>query len=146
MNVLAEATNYDELVAAFRSRIAALGTTMETLDEVAGLPLRYSSKLLAPFPIKGFGRISLGPILGALGVKICLVEDAEMLARIKHRLVPRKNTGTRVQAQRSRRYLVFKGNPELARMFRLRQVLQQTPRQRRRIARIAAAARWARAR
>jgi hypothetical protein len=140
MNVLAEATNYDELVAAFRSRLAALGTTMEVVDEVAGLPLRYSSKLFAPFPIKSFGRVSLGPILGALGLKLVIAEDDEMLARIRHRLTPRKNAGTRMPAPR--RYLVFKGNPELARMFRMRQVLLQTPRQRRRIARHAARVRW----
>src|SRR5262249_40908533 len=94
---------YGELVAAFRARLVELGTTMEMVDEVAGLPLRYSNKIFAPVPIKTLGKVSLGPILGALCTKLVLVEDQEMLDRIGHRIIStRKNSGTAKPAQRSR--------------------------------------------
>jgi hypothetical protein len=90
---LAIVRDYWELVTALKARMHELGVTMETVDHVAGLPARYTSKIFAPHPIKGLGRISMGPTLGALGVKLLLVEDAEQLARVKSRLVKRKQRG-----------------------------------------------------
>jgi hypothetical protein len=62
---IAIARNYAELVDAFRKRCHELGAAMEQLDEIAGLPARYVSKLLAPVSVKAFGPISLGPLLGS---------------------------------------------------------------------------------
>ena len=141
---IGEARSYDELIALFRQRCAELGTSMERLDDIAGLPQRYISKLLAPLPVKGIGKISLGPLLGCLGLSLTVNEDAQALAKIKHRLVPNKNTGTSMLAQKNgyKRFLIFRGNPDLARLSRKRQVLKQSPRKRRRIARYAALIRW----
>lgn len=136
--------SYDELLAVLRSRIAELGTTMETLDEVAGLPLRYASKLFAPNPIKTLGKISLGPTLGVLGLKLVVTEDAEMFARIRQRLAPRKNARGRMAA-RGRGY-VLKESPELARFLQRQWVLSTSARQRRRWATQGAEIRWARVR
>src|SRR5262249_47415941 len=114
--IAANITNYAELIEALRGRLHQLDGTMEAVDELGGLPLRYTSKIFAPFPIKRLGAVSLGPILGALCTKLVLVEDKEMLDRVGHRIIAtRRNARTKMPAQRTRRYLVFKGNPELAR-------------------------------
>jgi len=81
--------DYQQLLDALRFRQNQLNISRETIDEVAGLPQRYTSKLLAPFPIKGVGRISLGPLLGALGLKLLVVEDIEALDRVRSRLAQR---------------------------------------------------------
>src|SRR5260370_18035116 len=91
--VLAEARDYDQLIDALKCRLWSLGTTMEAVDDLAGLPLRYTSKIFAEKKLKGVGRISLGPILTVLGVKLLVAEDdPETFARIKNRLETRKNT------------------------------------------------------
>jgi hypothetical protein len=57
---LAIVHSYAELIAALRARVVELGTTGEAVDELSGLPARYTAKLLAlPVPVKGLGPISL---------------------------------------------------------------------------------------
>ena len=58
-------TDYRGLVTALRRRIVELGTSMESVDEVAGLPARYTSKLLSRNNKTSLGQTSMGPILGA---------------------------------------------------------------------------------
>jgi hypothetical protein len=43
---LAEASDYDGLVAAIRMRVEELQISRETINEVAGLPAGYSGKIL----------------------------------------------------------------------------------------------------
>jgi len=50
----------------------------------------YASTLLAPRPRKRIGPMSLGALLGALGLALVVVEDAAALARVRSRLVPRR--------------------------------------------------------
>jgi hypothetical protein len=141
---IAIARNYAELVDAFRKRCHELGAAMEQLDEIAGLPARYVSKLLAPVSVKAFGPISLGPLLGSLGVKLVMVEDPEAFARVKRRLVRSAHAGSKMLARRNRHggFQMWRGNPDLARKIRMRQILKQTPQQRRRTAKHAAMIRW----
>lgn len=77
---LATVRSYDELIAALRARSLELNATREAIDEVAGLQKGYTAKVLAPAAPKGLGRISMGPLLGALGVVLVMVEDAESRA------------------------------------------------------------------
>ena len=53
---------------------------------VAGLPTRYSSKVLGLQPTRRFGQISFEALLGALGLMLIVIEDAEALARVQRRL------------------------------------------------------------
>jgi hypothetical protein len=87
---LATIRDYSDLVAALRARANALDVSRGTIDEVAGLPSGYAGKLLALVPSKTLGRVSLGPVLGALGVMLVLVEDAAALDRVRDRLVKRR--------------------------------------------------------
>jgi hypothetical protein len=143
--VLAEARDYDQLINALKCRLHSLNCTMEAVDDLAGLPLRYTSKIFAQKKLKSVGRVSLGPLLGALGLKLLVAEDAEMFARIKDRLGRRKNTRAGY-ARPARRRSALSGNSEWGRIMHAGWMLATTPRQRRRIATIAAQARWSRAR
>jgi hypothetical protein len=82
---LAECRSYGELISAINTWILENGIAGEPLDELAGLPQKYSRKLLSPAPAKGLGPKSMGPLLGALGLKIIVAVDQEQFDRIKHR-------------------------------------------------------------
>ena len=78
----------DDLRAVLRARFDALGVSLETVDHIAGLPTRYTAKVIGLQPSRGFGQFSLDGLLGAAGVKLVVVEDAEALDRVRARLVP----------------------------------------------------------
>src|SRR5262245_10288828 len=149
------ARNYDELRAALEDRVLQLNTTFEAVDAVAfdgamGRPMRYTQKLLGQVPVKSLGRISLGPLLGALGLMLIVAEDTEQLGKIRHRLtkrvLSRSDAGRRMLAAKRRRKSKFPKGPEHARLMRNRQILTQSPAKRRAIAKKAARARWRRPR
>jgi len=147
MTLLGEARNYDELVALFRRRCVELGTSMETLDLIAGTPSRYVSKLLCSMPIKHLGPISMGLMLGALALKLQIMVDHEQEEKIKDRLIP-KASSPAFRRQHNignvRRELV--GNSSWGHAMRIRQVQIQLPRKRQKIARNAATVRWSKSR
>ena len=78
------------LLAAFRARVADLGTTYGAVDEVSGLADGHTSKLLAPVPIKGLGQKSLGLLMGTLGIRILVVADDAAVEPHAARLTARK--------------------------------------------------------
>ena len=83
---IAAVRSADDLRVLFRKRIASLGITYETADTIAGLPAGYTAKLLGPTPRRRFGPVSLEALLGATGIKLLAVEDAEALARSQRAL------------------------------------------------------------
>jgi hypothetical protein len=58
-----------------------LSISREEIDNLAGIATGYSGKLLSPARTKVFGKVSLGPTLGAIGCKLILVEDPAAAAR-----------------------------------------------------------------
>jgi hypothetical protein len=140
--VFGTARTYAELLAIFRQRIASLGVTLESCDHVAGNPLRYTQKILSG--VRGFGRCSLEPLLVVLGAKIIVCADERADERIKARLILRKSAGAGLLAGRKHKQRRISG-PEASAYFkvlRARQLLKQSKRKRRLVARIAARARW----
>jgi hypothetical protein len=93
--------DYASLIEAIRAPVAELQITHETVDHVSGIQSGYTSKLLCRPPMKPLGAISLGCVLGALGMQLIAVEDPEALERVRHRLLPRKNQGR--QGRRTKR-------------------------------------------
>ncbi len=85
--ILAECSDYEGLIHALRARVKERRIVLGALDDVTGLPDRYSSKVLSPTPTAGrrnqraLSLHSLGPILQALGVKLHLVEDPDAVRR-----------------------------------------------------------------
>lgn len=85
---LATGTNYGDLIRAFRERATALGMTDKTIEEIGGFTGGHVGKLLGAARTKSLGPLTLGMMLGALGLKFVIVEDAEATARIKARFDP----------------------------------------------------------
>jgi hypothetical protein len=115
---LAEITHsdgYTGLLAALQARAAErkIGLSGAAAAQVAGLPVGYLQKILSPIPksrknVRRLGVASLGPTLGALGVKLLVVEDLEAVARFSERIPPRQEKAVRnavVQVHLSRRFL-----------------------------------------
>jgi hypothetical protein len=99
-----------EFLAAIRERIAHLDISRETVNEICGLPARYSNKLLSPAPIKRIGVGSLFQLARGLGCDLQLVENPEATAQIRNETVPRrlkltKSTSFVVHFERSRRFM-----------------------------------------
>jgi hypothetical protein len=88
---IAVVTDYDGLITALRQRAIALNTPLEAIDHVAGLPARYTTKLLGK--TKVLGPMSLGAMLGALALKLAVMPDDDALAKLRHRLPPRDVCG-----------------------------------------------------
>jgi hypothetical protein len=82
----------DDLVDAIRARRDELNVSHELLDDLAGYQSGYTSKLLAPEPMKGLGPMSLPALLGALGAALVLVEDSAQAERMRERWIPRKRS------------------------------------------------------
>jgi hypothetical protein len=135
---LAIVTNYEQLLQAIRARRDALGITHHTIDAVSGVADGYASKLLCDPPLKSLGAVSLGPVLGALGLRLIVTEDPDGFRRVRPMLTPRK---------RPRRLPTIAGIPWLItnltarNMNKLRQQKLSAAR-RKQLARRAAKARW----
>jgi hypothetical protein len=82
---LGEARDMAGLHAILRDRATELEVTRDGTDHLAGLTSGHAAKLLCWPPMKHYGHRSLGPMLGALGVKIVVEVDAPQLERIRHR-------------------------------------------------------------
>ena len=94
---LVRVESYDDLVHALRARVDQLGISQETLAALARLQ-GYSSDVLGLKPqgnMRSLGRMSFGCVLGALGLKIVLVEDRDALAKVRERLIERDNAQAR---------------------------------------------------
>jgi hypothetical protein len=83
-------TSMPELLDAIRGRRDELNISHETIDDLAGLQSGYTSKILAPTPIKNLGPMSLGAILGALGIGLIVVEDSLQRSKVESRWCQRK--------------------------------------------------------
>jgi hypothetical protein len=66
-----------------------LAVSSPAVSAAAGLPDAYVCKLLSVHPTRRIGMISLGPLLGVLGVKLLVVEDQEAIARFGNKLTNR---------------------------------------------------------
>ena len=75
---------------AIREWVAEMNVSRATIDHVGGLPDGHSSKLLAPAPLKRFGHVSLGLMLGACGLELWVMLNDEKLRQLKDRLTKKQ--------------------------------------------------------
>lgn len=145
--IVATFDNYLGLVAAVRARLLELDISFETLDEIAGLPLRYASKLLSEEPLKHFGPMSFDSVIGSIGVKVAFIHDDTAMDRLRRSryFVPKKRAPNRVPADGKQGYVVRRTTREnmrqIAALGGLARAQRLTPAKRRRIAQKAARAR-----
>jgi hypothetical protein len=143
---LAIVREYDDLIVAIRARMDELEMTFDILDHRSGVQAGYSAKILGPTPSKCFGPVSLGCILGALGMKMVLLEDAAAAKNRRSKLEKRRVAkNMRPQPMQNGIFLRFM-TPLRARELNAIRWAKVPPHERRRIARKAAQARWRRAR
>lgn len=90
MKPLFEIRRYQDLHAGLRRRAEDLNISRLVIDEIGGLQPGYSSKLLAPDPIKNLGAKTLGGMLRALGLKLIAVEDPEAMQAFEDMREPRR--------------------------------------------------------
>src|SRR6476620_3634046 len=96
--VLTEINTFEGLRLALRDRRVALDVSCETVDELAGIAAGHTSKLLSPTGLKKLGNVTLPLLLGALGLRLILIEDGPALERVRSRLVPRQTNAIREAA------------------------------------------------
>jgi hypothetical protein len=149
---LAIVRDLEGLHAVMRARADELQVARTTIDDLAGIQSGYASKVMSPKPIKTLlGRRTLGPILGALGLALVVIEDKEALARIAGRLVKKRHgidaslgslpTELRIAVDQTAAGIIKRDRIDWSR--RANEARNKLPkRERRRIARLAARARW----
>ncbi len=145
-------TGYAGLIAIFRQRFDELGITGETSDHLCGFAAGHTTKLFTKVTrehMKRFGPVTLGPILGVLGIKLIAVVDEEALAQLAHRRTPatyrRWRTGAALLAHKIKRNPGSFKNKGHGKQARAIQILTTSPARRRKLGRHAIRARWAKA-
>jgi hypothetical protein len=132
---------YDGLVQAFRQRAEQRRIAISgDIHAIAGIPANYLGKLLAPSQLKRIGARSLGPVLGALALKLVVTEDEQALQAYGSRIPIRKESAvhsTAVHIVLSRRFFQKIGAKGGANSRK-----NMTPPKASRLARRAALARW----
>lgn len=129
------ACDYQELVEAVRFRLREIETTHESVDHVSGLHGGYTGKIVAPVPMKSMGKVSMGPILQTLGLRLIIVRDDEMFKRVKDRLAKRERPRDPPNGSLTRPTWLFTRKKSIKMQVLRNQAL--SPKQRKRIARIA---------
>ena len=85
---------------AIREWVAELNVSRATIDHVGGLPDGHASKLLAPAPLKHFGHVSLGLMLGACGLDLWVMVNHDKLRQLQGEgRLPRRQTKRWMQSQ-----------------------------------------------
>jgi len=136
--VIAEFSDAASLLHALRQARELRDVSYECLDEVAGLPRGYTSKVLSPNGQRRPTLQSLPWLLGALACKCQIVSDDEAPAQIGNRLVPRAENLVRsgvITLTLSRRFLSKIGRKGATSQW-------AKAKQRAEVARRAANARW----
>ena len=140
--VVATFDSYVGMLDAIRARVNELQVSGERLDEYAGLPRGYYSKLAGAKPIRRLGMTSLAPILNGLGLKCQFIEDPAATSRLLSRVPPRNSSYVRGALSIVLTVRFFK---KIGRLGARARVAATTKEQRQAWARKAAAARWQKA-
>jgi hypothetical protein len=156
--------DYHGLQKILRGRAEQLGLSRETIDSLAGFTTGHAAKLLAPTPYRRLGQMSLGAMLGALGLRLIVVEEEpETLEKLRARWVKRVEAQVRwrdaeptlsIPCEADAERLGTTDEPDLKTRFFAalgalggkRYAENTTPEQRAKAARRAARARWRKAR
>jgi hypothetical protein len=143
--VIATFDSYAGMLDAIRERVNELQIHGERFDSHVGLPEGYLSKLVGARPVRRLGMTSFAPILGGLGLKCQFIEDSEGTARIKNRIAPRNPSYVRVMPAAASILFTARMLKRIRRLGGKARMAQMTAKQRSKLARKAALARWQKA-
>ena len=139
--VLGEFVEYSDFIQTVRNRVAELGIHGTRFDSLAGWPEGYLSKLTCARPVRRIGISSLGVLCSAMGVKLQMVEDPRGTERLR-RLQPRNPSYVRAMPANACIVLTPKILARIRRLGGRARMAQLTAKQRSKLARKAALARW----
>jgi hypothetical protein len=88
--VFAVVDEYRGLARAIRDRIISLNISLETAENLAGIPPGYMAKITSDPPLRRASPYTLLLVLQALSLKVTLTHDPQMAERMQHRYEPRK--------------------------------------------------------
>ena len=80
--VVAEITDFPSLLDAYRTRLAELNTTLESIDHLCLFTKGHTSKLLKSVPDKRMSSDTMMTLMMGLGCKFLMVEDAQQMRRM----------------------------------------------------------------
>jgi hypothetical protein len=145
---LAVVADYAGLLAALRARAEQLDVSRRALDELGGLADGHTAALLSGFA--GLGPTSFGLLLGALAVRLAVIEDAEATLRLRRRRAinggQTAHTSHWMQATKTTVRWSFLTDPTSQRVKGKRRMALLTKHERSALAGRAARIRWARQR
>lgn len=146
-----EATDLLEARRALRALVDASGMAMLTIDELAGLPRGYTAKVLGNPPLRGLSSQSIFLIAATLGHKIAFIPDERAARRIKaHHAYQICDDRQKRGPEHFRNAKALSMLNEMAvkngKIGAIARMQKLTPKQRSRIARKAARARWSKPR
>jgi hypothetical protein len=139
--IVGEFVEYSDFVQAVRNRVADLAIHGTRFDALAGWPEGYLSKLTAQRPARRIGMTSMGPLLSAMGVKLQMVEDPRGTERLR-RLEPRNPSYVRVMPAAASILFTARQLKRIRRLGGQARAAALTAKERSKIARKAALARW----
>lgn len=143
---LATIRSYDDLVAAFRARKAEIGLSNNDCDTLGGLTTGHTDKLLGPTRSKKLGPFTFDVFSEMFAVEFIMVPNPDAVRRMEARWERRVEQAVRLNANRVSMQLKKRALPEIMRDLSKKAVEAQKrkikPSTRRRIARMAAKARW----
>lgn len=111
-----------EILDVMRAKRDRLNISHETIDNIAGVQPGYTSKILAPSPLRGVGYQSLGDLLGALAIGFVPVDDVEQQERVKGRWQKRKRPQKLPLSIALSIAAEIKETPELQRKLRMQEL------------------------
>jgi hypothetical protein len=139
--IVGEFVEYSDFMQAVRNRVAAMGIHGTRFDSLAGWPEGYLSKLTCARPVRRIGMQSMGPLLSAMGVKLQMVEDPAGTARLR-RLQPRNPSYVRTMPAAASILFTPRQLKRIRRSGGQARAAALTAKERSKIARKAALARW----
>jgi hypothetical protein len=147
--VLGVAHDCSELIEIYRQRKAELGLTDRFFDESSGLARGHVGKLLGAARVKGLGASSIRDMNSTLALKFIVVVDSEAEEFMRDRWEKRLRPAARASREAPLGKVTMKRvRPvvlrELSRLGNAARQKALAPSHRRRIAQLAAKARWSR--
>lgn len=144
---LAEFSDYDGLRRALNQVRDHRKLSFDVMNDLIDCPDRYFHKILGPNPVKRMGMQSLGWAFGVLGVKCIIVEDPEVWARVQRqrdfKTRDEAHFRSAMHADGKHHTVTWRFLKKISRAGGKARAEKLTRAQRRKIARLAAKARWA---
>lgn len=146
--IVAVIGDHNGLLEAIRRRIEELNLSHETVEHLAGLQSGYLSKVIADPPPKRMSPFTQFLILQALGLRVRLEEDPELIEKIRGRWSKRKLRKSMRTAVSMDRVIHLPPDfmRRISRMGCEARMRKLSPERRSALARHAAMARWRKAR